>query len=200
VGHDGTPDGSFVRVDGRADSWLTDRAVELFRDPAQMLDTRLLDRPMARIDAVEVRQQAGPAFTVQHRGDHFELLGARSGSSQADALAGGLDQLKLEDVAADVPAAVAERELRFIGVDGVDVTVALWRDQGKVWARVTPALDQARATAWAARSPTDAARQVAASRRQVDAWQAQFAGRRFRLVPLQASVLLLGRSQLVGAP
>jgi hypothetical protein len=131
--------GRFARRAAEAQAWLVDRPLALPREPAAWLDTRLFDVPLARVAGVRSFDAAGHAFELAHRDDRFRVVDAPSAamgdSYRGDALAGVLEQLHLDDVAADDGAA-AERTVYFTLVDGAQVRLAAWRVDGRVWMRV----------------------------------------------------------------
>lgn len=205
VGHNApSGTGSFVRLANERQAWLADTDLAVERDPLRWLDRRIADVPLARIDRVLITPTAGPAYTLVRVDDRFSLEGMPASAlgepASGDALAGFLDQLTFDDVAADAPDRRAEQTLQFIGLDGVSLTVEAWREQDKVWTRVRVALDQARATVWASGGkPADAASKLAGLQAQVAEWQARFAGHRFRLPAYKAQYLLRSRDHfLVG--
>jgi hypothetical protein len=206
LGHSrGNPDGDYLRVGDGKLSWLSDRHLDISRDPVEWLDHHLVDRPLARIAEVQIDSIDEGHFVLAPRDDRFRLTdlpSAAMGQSHAgDAMAGALDQLELDDVGDDDGKATIERHVRFLGVDGADIDLAAWRMQGKVWARLTATLDEARANAWLAQSgKTDPGQRAAALqpvRTQVAAWQARFAGKRFAIPNFKAAVLLMSRGQIL---
>jgi hypothetical protein len=198
-------DGSYVRVGNSTQSWLTDRLLDISRDPVAWLDHHLIDRPLARIARVQVDSADGNGYSLAFRDDRFRLVGVPSaamGDSHAgDAMAGFLEQLDFDDVADDDGRASVERKVRFDGVDGVSVDVAAWRDQGKVWVRLGTGLDEARLDSWLVetgktqpRQRDEAAKKL---REQVVVWQRRFAGKRFQLPLFKAAILLMARDQIL---
>jgi hypothetical protein len=198
-------DGEYVRVNDGAQSWLTDRRLDISRDPIEWLDRHLLDRPLARIEQVQVKSSDGSDFTLVHADDRFVLANvppaAMGDSHGGDAMAGFLDQLNFDDVADDDGKTPAERTVRFIGIDGAQVDVHAWRVDGKVWIRVESTLDSTRAEAWLAKSGKDDPQQRAAAleklRQEAAALQSKCAGKRFLLPAFKSAVLLMGRSQVL---
>jgi hypothetical protein len=198
-------DGNYVRVGDAKQSWLSDRLLDISRDPVQWLDHHLIDRPLARTEQVQVDSADGNSYQLAFRDDRFRLVGIPSAamhdSHAGDAMAGFLDQLNFDDVADDDGTALAERKVRFLGVDGVSVEVGTWRDQGKVWIRLAAALDEARLERWltdtgktSAKERTDATNKL---REQVGAWQSRFSGKRFLLPSFKAAILLMSREQIL---
>jgi hypothetical protein len=175
--------GRFVRRAADAQAWLVDRPLALPRDPAAWLDTHLFDVPLARIAGVRSADAAGHAFALAHRDDRFRVVDAPSaamgGSYRGDAMAGALEQLHLDDVAADDGAA-AERTVDYTLVDGAQVRLEAWRVDGRVWVRV-------------GECPAGSAPPCATA--------ARWAHRRFLLPAHVAATLLMTRAQvLAGTP
>jgi hypothetical protein len=173
----------FVRVDGDAQAWLVDQALPTPPRAEEWLDTRLVDVPLARIARVEVRNADGHDFDLEHRDDRFRVVGVPSAAMGeghgGDALAGVLDHLQLDDVAADDGKAHAERTVRFIAHDGSWIELAAWRIDGQVWVRGTDSGAGELMKAWSHRD--------------------ELRDRRFRLPAFQAAILMRGRSQVLDA-
>jgi hypothetical protein len=175
--------GRFVRRAADAQSWQVDRKFDVPREPAQWLDTRLLDEPLPRIEQVVSRDAAGHEFALVHRDDRFRIADAPSAamgdSYRGDALAGLLEDLRLEDVAADDEHAV-ERTVTYTLHDRSRIRLEAWRIDGRVWVRVgrCPAADG------------DASPDCAPLPR--------WAGRRFLLPAYVAAKLLMSRDQILG--
>ena len=148
--------GSYVRLGDEDQAWLLDADVAPARDPTDWLDRRLLDLPLARIAQVRVSPAKGRAFRLSRdAGDRFGLDGkpaaALGNPDDGTATAAVVEQLALEDVAAD-SGTPATQTVEFEAEDGVRVTIAAWRQDDGTWARLQVALDEARATAWLART------------------------------------------------
>ena len=170
--------GRFVRLPADAQAWRADRPLVVAREPAQWLDTRLLDESLPKVEQVDSRDDAGHAFSLVHRDDRFRIADAPSAamgdSYRGDTLAAALADLRLEDVAADAGTA-AERTIMFALKDGRRVTLESWRIDGRVWVRV---------------------RECPASAGKCDA--GRWAGRRFLLPAHVAATLWLTRDQILG--
>ena len=194
---------NYVRVDGQAQSWLTDLPVSFDPDPASWLDRRLIDLPLARVAEVHVSGGAEKPFSLSHRDDRFRLDDAPSAamrdSHQGDAMASALEQLKFDDVAADGGTATIERELRFLSVDGRMVTIQAWHEGSRVWARLAASPDEGRLLAWVRQAGNEKAAE--GLRAQVAEWNQRFDGHRFLLPESAAASLMLSHEQiLAGAP
>lgn len=206
IGHDHVNhDGNYVRIADARQSWLTDRLLDIPRDPLEWLDHHLIDRPLSRIEQVQIESADGNSYALAFRDDRFRLIDAPSaamGDSHAgDAMAGFLEQLDFDDVANDDGKAVAERKVHFLGIDGVSVEIDAWRDQGKVWIRLTGDIDDQRMDRWLAETgkgePQVRAQASQKLRQQVADWNHRFAGKRFLLLPFKAAILLMSRGQVL---
>lgn len=189
---------TYVRIDGQARTWLSDRALAVPREPGDWLEHRLIELPLLRVAAVEVVANDAPQFVVERRTDGYAM--ATEGSTlpadtdRAEALLGLLAPLSMQDIARD-DGAPPERTLQYRAVDGLVVTLQAWRRDGRVWLRLSGSVDAPRAAAWSRQASHEAtladvqARAAALSRRGQ--------GYRFELPAYAASVLMLGREQLL---
>ena len=215
--------GSYVRVGDEPQAWLLDEDIGPAREPTDWLDRRLLDIPMARIEEVRVAPAGVRAFRLSRVDDRFSLDGrpptAMTDVAAGNGTAGFTDQLPFDDLATDT-GTEATQVVDFIGVDGVAVRIAAWRDERGTWARLSATLDEAQALAWFEQADAAAAEQaandadsadagagdeggdvtkspaerVAALRAKVDGWQASFEGRQFLLPPYKAAPLMRSRN------
>ncbi len=193
---------TYVRVDADPQAWLTDVSVAFDPDPATWLDHRLVDVPLARVARVRVRDAVGTGFSLSHRDDRFRVDGVPSGamgdSQQGDAVAGAMQQLRLEDVAPDDGKAW-QRELVFELVDGMSLTVHAWHVGEQAWIRLAATTDRQKADAWTRQSGRGGARESAHEREAT--LNALFAKRRFLIGDDIARLLMLGKDEiLAGAP
>lgn len=193
--------GSYVRIGEDPQVWLLDSDIAPARNPADWLDRRLLDLPMARIERIRVAPATGRAFSLHRRDDRFSLDGlpptAMATLDIGNATAGFTDQLALDDVAPDAGMA-ATQTLVFESVDGLDITVAAWTQDDGTWARLSVALDPVRMEAWLVQAQADATSDTQeagrdALRNQVSQWNARFTGRQFLLPPYKVEPLLRSR-------
>jgi hypothetical protein len=204
IGHEHPKlDGNYVRVEGQAQSWLTDVALSFEREPVGWIDRSLVDLPMARVEEVSVKPSPGKAFELVRRGDRFWPKDApapiATSSREGDALAGVLDHLQFDEVSDDRVDAAIDRRLRFTAVDGRIVELQAWHADGRIWARFSASLDAARAAAWQAQVPEATARSAVG--KDLADWQRRFAGHAFQLPAYQASILYTSHDQiLIGAP
>ena len=81
--------------------------------------------------------------------------------------AGVTDQLPFDDLAVD-SGTEATQVVDFIGVDGVAVRIAAWRDERGTWARLSATLDEARALAWFEQADAAKAAQAAEEAKAAD--------------------------------
>ncbi|KAA2286223.1 DUF4340 domain-containing protein [Arenimonas fontis] len=145
--------GSYVRLADQARSWLVDEDLSPARRPADWLDRRLVDLPMALVAEVEVKPAEGQAFRlVRDRDGRFVLPAAPRTATvrmdEASATAGVPDQLVLDDVAAD-DGSEPGQTLTWFADDGVQLSIALWQPEGQqTWARLSARLDEDKALAW----------------------------------------------------
>lgn len=168
--------GSYVRLAGEDHSWQVDEDLTPARRPADWLDRRLVDLPMALVAEVEVKPAKGQSFRlVRDQEGRFVLAGAprnaMAQSDQGNATAGVPDQLVLDDVAAD-DGSEAIRRVTWHADDGVELSLDLWRtDDLQTWARLSARLDEDKALAWyerAARAEAEAAAAAAAAEAEAD--------------------------------
>lgn len=193
---------SYVRVDADPQTWLTDISVAFDPDPVMWLDHRLVDVPLARVARVKVVDASGSNFSLTHRDDRFRVDGVPSGamgdSQQGDAVAGALQQLRLEDVALDEGKA-RERELVFELVDGMSLTVQAWHVGDQAWIRLAATTDRDKADAWMRQSRGTAAGKTVQEREA--ALNELFTKRKFLVADSVARLLMLGKDEiLAGAP
>jgi len=136
----GKPSGAkagFVRVPGTPQSLLAAPPLSADADPKSWLTRELLDVSATRVRAVEEKPAQGPAFTASR--DKAEQLDftvsplpkgrSLSAPSAADALAGALSALTLDDVRkADAAAPAPAAHAVFHTFDGLDVELAGRKD------------------------------------------------------------------------
>jgi len=159
--------GTYVRLDGDAQSWLIDRNVAVERKPTEWLQRELANISAARIAEVEVTPDTGAPIRIARKsegeGGDFALQDvprSREPLSEfvADATAGLLDALRFEDVlaaSAVEESTEAARNARYRTQEGLEIRLRSWKADGKSFARLTVALDEAAAEAWAAAAGTD---------------------------------------------
>jgi hypothetical protein len=215
--------GSYVRIGDEPQVWLLDEDIGPARNPADWLDRRLVDLPLARVAEVRVTPAKGRAFRLTRADDdRFSLDGqpsaALGNADDGNATAASAEQLALDDLAVDAGAA-AEQTLAFESVDGVTLTIATWQQDGGTWARLSTVLDKTKAAAWFAQPATSESGEDAAAassevtteqaseehtgpspeerlhalEQQVAQWQQRFDGKQFLLPPQQAANLVKNR-------
>jgi hypothetical protein len=194
-----TSGGRYVRLAGRARTWLTDIDVGFDPDPVAWIDRRLLDVPLARVQQVRIRPRSSPAFMLVHRDDRFRPddapPAAMHDSHVGDEIAAALQEFDIDDVAADDGGQPAAQELDYELVDGAVLTVAVWREGQRDWARISSNLDEGRAAEWSRLSGR--AEIAGRARAAVAGWKARFGGRKFLLPPALADTLMQDHSQIL---
>ncbi|KFN48356.1 DUF4340 domain-containing protein [Arenimonas metalli] len=164
--------GSYVRVGDDPQAWLLDEDIGPARAPADWLDRRLLDIPLARIEEVRIAPAGARAFRLSRVEDRFSLDGqppaAMTDPDAGNGTAGVTDQLPFDDLAVD-GGTEATQVVDFIGVDGVAVRIAAWRDERGTWARLSATFDEARALAWFEQADAAKAAQAAEDAKAADA-------------------------------
>lgn len=207
--------GSYVRVGDDARSWLVDQDLAPARDPVAWLDRRLVDLPLARVARVRVEPARGRGFSFRRGEDGFEVVGFRARTQFDETLAAAAfaEQLALDDLAPD-SGHEAERRHVFEALDGRELVVESWSQDGGTWARLAMALDEQKAAAWlqgqgaAGDAEAEAddkdgavteppAAMLESLRARVAAAQARFEGRQFLIPPHKAAHLLAGRDQFL---
>jgi hypothetical protein len=173
-------EGRFVRRAADAQAWQVDRKLDVPREPAQWLDTRLVDEPLAHVESVLSNDLSGHQFALVHRDDRFRIADAPSAamgdSYRGDALAALLTDLRIEDVAVG-EGRTPERDVEFSLHDGRRISLESWREDGRIWMQVREC-------------PAGAGRDCQIGGR--------WAGRRFLLPAHLAPTLWLTRDQILG--
>ena len=130
--------GSYARIQDRAESWLADRVIELPLDPVQWLEPGIMDIPAGDIEQVIVRHADGETVQIRNAGteqDDFVLLDVpedrQAGPAfQRTALANGLRGLNLEDVRAfdgEIPESAVR--VLFTTEDGLNFVASVFQQQ-----------------------------------------------------------------------
>ena len=195
--------GRYVRLGGQAQSWKTDADVVFDPDPVSWLDRRVLSVPLARVERVRIRPRSTAAFALVSRDDRFRPDDAPSAAMRdsyaGDEIASALAAFEVDDVGSGEGPAEVSQELAYELVDGAELTVSVWREGQREWARLRAAYDEERGSRWAQVSgrPEVEAR----ARAQVAEWSERFAGRRFLLPAALGRTLTLDHSQILeGTP
>ena len=135
---DPTDQGSYVRVQDQAQSWLADRVIELPLDPVQWLEPGIMDIPADDISEVIVRHADGETVQIRNAGteeNDFVLLDVpeerQAGQAfQRTALANGLRGLNLEDVRAfdgEIPESAVR--VLFTTQDGLNFVASVFQEE-----------------------------------------------------------------------
>jgi hypothetical protein len=195
--------GRYVRANGAPRAWLTDVDVGFDPDPVDWLDRRLVSIPLARVERVRIRPRGSAAFALVHRDDRFRPddapPGAMRDSHAGDQIASVLEAFDVDDVGTDDGSRTPSQELDYELVDGTVLTISIWRDGQRDWARLSADFDEARASAWATQARRPQA--LAEARAKAQAWTRRFEGRRFLLPRSTARTLTLDHSQILeGVP
>jgi hypothetical protein len=202
--------GSYVRLSDQAQTWLLDSDIAPARNPVDWLDRRLLDIPLARIDAVRISPSGGRPFALGRRDDALRLddvaSAALADADAGNATGGFTDQLAFDDVAADAGTA-ALQTVEFESVEGIRVRVEAWTESTGTWARLSAQLDVPTAREWLAREPEAEAEDAQAPEVRLQAvearvaeWQARFQGHQFLLPPFKAEHLMKARDAYLAEP
>lgn len=148
--------GTYLRLVGEAASWQIDRNVSVDKSAANWLQRELTDILPGRVEQVTIehgKERIEIRADASKNGD-FVVANLPRGREQAsefvaDASAGLLQGLRLEDVAAAADQAPPEavRKALFLLRDGLQLSLRSWQADGKTWAQFEAALDEARAGA-----------------------------------------------------
>ncbi|MCB1554194.1 MAG: DUF4340 domain-containing protein [Xanthomonadales bacterium] len=143
-------EGTYVRGADDPQSWLIDSNVAVETQTANWLDRALTDIKMPRVASVHVttgKDVVEIKADDEASGD-FKLVNLPKGREVAsdyiaDSVAGWLQDLRMEDVAADEGTPQATWTLQFRSVDGLVIDVGVWKQDDKSWARFSASLDEA---------------------------------------------------------
>jgi len=163
-----TKPGVFVRRAGEAQSWLAQGQVDVPMQPAQWMDSKLLELPKDRVKSAMVTQASGEvlvvsrekptdaSFTVRDVPAGKELRAPTAG----DPLGAALTYLNFDDVAPQGElktegegAAKPKWTADFRTFDGLILVIQAYDRDGKVWAKITPGFDDAAAAPAEGRAP-----------------------------------------------
>lgn len=143
---DPTGSGSYVRIEGQAQSWLADRIVELPSDPVEWLEPGIMDIGAEDLAEVEVIHPDGERVRLKNAGNDesdFVLLDVPEGRNAGPdwrrrSLANGLRGLNLDDVQRFRPPLPDDAvELRFRTLDGLLFEAVAFIDDDAPWLRFT---------------------------------------------------------------
>jgi hypothetical protein len=132
VGKSSSGKSAFVRVANSKQSVLAAPAITVDADPKRWLDPTLLDVPLDRVKAVDVKPADGPGYTASREKKEqqdFGVTGVPKGREltspgAADPIAGALAGLSLDDAhKVAVPADAKLSQVVFHTFDGLDLTL-----------------------------------------------------------------------------
>jgi hypothetical protein len=132
IGKSSSGKSGYVRVAGHAMSVLAAPLITVDADPKRWVDPTLIDVPMDRVKAVDVKPADGPAYTASREKKEQQDFGVTSipkgreltSPAAANPVAGSLSVLTLDDVhKAAAPGAAKLSQVVFHTFDGLDVTV-----------------------------------------------------------------------------
>jgi hypothetical protein len=132
IGKSSSGKSGYVRVADKPLSVLAAPLITVDADPKRWLDPTLLDVPMNRVKAVDVKPADGPAYTASREKKEqqdFGVTGIPKGReltspAAANPVAGSLSGVTLDDVhKAAAPPATKLSQVVFHTFDGLDVTV-----------------------------------------------------------------------------
>jgi len=138
---------SFVRRAGEAQSWQVDVALHAESDPRHWVQSKVLEVPQTRVQAVETQLTGGPAWSVAKGAAtdaEFAVSGLPkgrelSGPTAASELASSLAALDVDDVrAASTPAPPAAAVTTLRTFDGLVVRIEGFTEGDRHFVRVTP--------------------------------------------------------------
>lgn len=148
---DPTDSGSYVRIAGEAQAWLSDRVIELAADPLSWLEPGIMDIAGEDLVSITVTHPDGESLVLERLGDAGDWVlrdvpeGRSAGPAWTrNALANGLRGLNLDDVrrfTPPYPDTAVTTEL--VTGDGLRFTARTWRegdgDQETAWVHFTVA-------------------------------------------------------------
>lgn len=162
--------GTYVRVPNEAQSWLINTNVAVDKKTSSWLKKDLLDLQPNRVASVEVVAGNDKVEIGRNEDGDFRLRNLPKGREAAsdfaaDATAGFLQGLRIEDVAAqpesDRPE--VERNAKFGLIDGAELEMAAWQQDSQTWIALAATLDEQKARDYLA----------AEQAKQVADWQAK---------------------------
>ena len=166
--------GTFVRNAGDAQSWQTDINIAAEREPAKWLQAQIVDVAPGKVESLTIKPAEGAAIEIVRApaggSAEFTLRNVPKGRELesefvADAAAGLLSGLRLDDVAPEAEAEPGDAALttsEFRIEDGTVITLTSWKANDKTLARLVATLDETRATAFAEAEVARAAKEAAA--------------------------------------
>ena len=152
--------GSYARLAGEPQSWLLDRRITVGRDPADWLQRELTQIEAQRVASLRIEHAGGEPVEIAARdpGPGFDIANLPKGRTAAsdyvaEATAGLLSALRLDDVARDDGSVFAEdasvSQARFALREGIVVALDFLDGDAGLQARFDVSLDEERALAFA---------------------------------------------------
>jgi hypothetical protein len=191
--------GRYARLSAHPRSWLVDADIGVDPDPLAWIDHHVLAVPLPLVESVRMRPRNAPEYTLAMRDDRFRPDDAPSAAMQdshaGDQIASALVDLQAEDVASGGTREVPSQQLIYALVDGGTITVSVWREGQRDWARIEAGVDGKKSSAWSRQSRRPQWEKEV--RQRASTWGAQFVGRKFLLSPELARTLTLDHSQVL---
>lgn len=191
--------GRFARLASARRSWVVDSDIGIDPDPLAWLDRHVLAVPLPLVESVRMRPLNAPEYTLVMRDDRFRPddapPGAMRDSHAGDQIASALVDFQAEDVATGDIVGKASQQLVYSLVDGGVLSVWVWREGQRDWARIGAWVDAKKAHAWSKQSGRPEWEKEV--RRRASTWQAQLVGRKLLLSPELARTLTLDHSQVL---
>ncbi len=196
---DASDRGRFVRLAGEAESWLSDRRLDLPSTSLRWLERAIMDIPASELSEVTVRHPDGDTVVLRaadESGEDWVLMNVPDGREvqgmwQLRPTANGLARLDLEAVRPH--AGLPEEVVRalFVTRDGLNFVASLFEDELGQWVHfqvsAEPELDEGGQL-------TEAAAELAADAAAVDArlspWQYRIDARKFEAMSRRREALL----------
>ena len=175
--------GTFVRLDGDAQSWLSSENLSVPKNAADWEKRDLADIAANRVRSLTLTSGDGKTLKVykdQPTDSNFKIADVpkgREASSEfaANSLASVLANLRADDVVAAKDVAVADKpnKAQYVTFDGVQLDATIWQKDNKDYAQFTASLDTAAAGASIdkaqAKAKADYDAAMAAAKKPVDA-------------------------------
>lgn len=151
---DSTETGRFVRLENDAQTWLSDRRLDLPSSALQWLERAVMDIPAAELREVTLRHPDGETVQVRAASDDGEdwvLMNVPDGREaaamwQLRPVANALANLNLEGVRRHEGLGDDAVRALYVTRDGLNFVVSLFEDEGGRWAHFTVSAEVAAAT------------------------------------------------------
>jgi hypothetical protein len=191
--------GRFARLSAQKRSWVVDADIGIDPDPLAWLDHHVISVPLPLVDRVRMRPRNAPEYALVMRDDRFRPDDAPSGamrdSHAGDQIAAALVDFQAEDVASGDIVGKASQQLIYSLVDGGVLSVWVWREGQRDWARIDAWVDATKSLAWSQQSGRPEWEKEV--RQRAAKWEAKVVGRKFLLSPELARTLTLDHSQVL---